>query len=281
MKILHRAPGEKVSLVNDGRLELVFLGVGGAFSEKHFQTNLLVIQGDRHVLIDFGMTGPAALKAATGLHASDIEVVLPTHSHADHVGGIEYLALVNRYIGQRMMGRPKLRMIITEEYQRILWDYTLRGGLEFNEAPGGQLLQFGDYFDVIRPQWKTFQPREVHEAEVGPIRVELFRTKHIPEQSKTWEASFVSYGVRIDGRVFVSGDTRFDPDLLRMYGDSEAFFHDVQFFPGAVHAPLSDLRALPDDVKSRMHLIHYADNWEAQDLGGLAGFAEQGLRYVF
>jgi ribonuclease BN (tRNA processing enzyme) len=281
MDILPAKPAGSQCLVNEGRLEIVFIGVGTAFAEKNFQTNFLIIKGDRHVLVDFGMTGPAALKASMGLHPSDIDVVLPTHSHADHVGGIEALALVNRYVGQRIMGRPKLKLIVTEEYQRLLWDYTLRGGLEFNEAPSGQRLQFGDFFDVIRPRWKTFQPREVHEVDVGPIHLEMFRTKHIPEQSKTWEASFVSYGLMIDGRVFVSGDTRFDPDLLAMYKDAEIFFHDAQFFPGAVHAPLADLRTLPADVKSRMRIIHYADNWATQDLGGIGGFAEQGLRYVF
>jgi len=56
-------------------------------------------------------------------------------------------------------------MIIDENYQRILWDYTLRGGLEWNEIDGfAHKLQFSDFFDVIRPQWKTFSPRETFEV---------------------------------------------------------------------------------------------------------------------
>ena len=190
---------------------------------------------------------------------------------------------MNRYVGTRFLGRPKLKMIINEEYQRILWEQTLRGGLEWNEEhqDDKRKLAFGDFFDVVRPKWKTNQPREVWELAFGDMRIELLRTKHIPEQSESWEASFVSFGLLVDGRVFLSGDTRFDPELIDMVKDAEALFHDVQFFPGAVHAPLEDLRTLPDDVKKKMHLIHYADDWAQQDVSDFAGFAHQGRRYVF
>ena len=90
------------------------------------------MQEDHHVLVDFVMTGPRALRDVTGLEPPDIEVVLLTHSHADHVGGIESLALMNRYIGMLTLGKKKLTIIIDENYQRVLWDYTLRGGLEWN-----------------------------------------------------------------------------------------------------------------------------------------------------
>lgn len=67
-------------------------------------------------------------------------------------------------------------------------------------------------------------------------------------------------------------------------------FHDVQFFPGAVHAPLADLKTLPKDVKEKMSLIHYADDYKKQDiLSGTsendfcngAPFTIQGCRYIF
>ena len=88
-----------LSLKNNGNLEMVFLGVGSAFAATLNQTNLLIIKGDTHIMVDFGMTGPKALSETTGLRPMDIEVVLPTHSHADHVGGLECLALMNRYVG--------------------------------------------------------------------------------------------------------------------------------------------------------------------------------------
>ncbi|MDD5032159.1 MAG: MBL fold metallo-hydrolase [Patescibacteria group bacterium] len=272
-----------LSLTNDGRLEIVFIGVGSAFALGHNQTNFLIIKGDQHIMVDFGMTGPKALAEVAGLKVTDLEFILPTHSHADHVGGIECLALTNRYVGQRFLNKPKLCMVISEEYQRILWDYTLRGGLEYNEEEKDtRRLSFSDYFRVIRPTWKTNQPREIFEVEVGGIHLEIFRTNHIPEQAENWEASFVSFGLFIDGRVFISGDTKFDRDLINLYASrAEMMFHDVQFFPGAVHAPLADLRTLPEEVKSRMLLMHYADNWQSQDASGFYGWAQQGIRYIF
>ncbi len=277
-------PRKPMSLKNDGELELFFIGTGSAFAQTLNQTNFLIIKGDTHIMVDFGMTGPKALKETTGLDATEIEVVLPTHSHADHVGGFEALALMNRYVGMRFLDKPKLTMIVNEDYQRVLWTHTLQGGLEWNEKSLNttQKLQFSDFFRVVRPLWKLCQPREIYEIEFNGIRLEMFRTNHIPEQADSWEASFISFGLFIDNRVFVSGDTQFDKSLLDLYADrSEVMFHDVQFFPGAVHAPLTDLKTLPGDIKERMYLIHYSDNWTDQDISDFAGWCRQGIRYIF
>lgn len=281
---MRQAPKDGFGLRNGGELEIFFIGTGSAFAATMNQTNFLIVKGNTHVMVDFGMTAPQALRQVAGLQSTDIELVLPTHSHADHVGGLECLALMNRYVGRRFMNKPKISMIIADEYQRVLWDYTLRGGLEWNEKSltEGHKLSFGDFFDVICPVWLTHQPREIFKIEVGGITIEMFRTKHIPEQAENWEASFVSYGLFIDDRVFISGDTRFDQQLIDMYaGRSEIMFHDVQFFPGAVHAFLGDLKNLFPEIRRKMLLMHYADNWPEQNIDGFAGWAEQGVRYIF
>jgi ribonuclease BN (tRNA processing enzyme) len=226
----------------------------------------------------------------------DIRLVLPTHSHADHVGGIECLALYNHYVGQRFMKHPKLKMIITPEYQRILWDYTLRGGLEWNEEQpdGKRKLSFGDFFDIITPHWETQEPREAWAVELADkrpnwggaptLRLELVRTNHIPEQAKDWEASFVSYALVIDGRVLYTADTQFDPELIHYAGGDvlDHIFHDVQFFQGAVHAPLQDLQTMPKSIKEMTTLMHYADDWEEYAIEGeFAGWAQEATTYRF
>lgn len=58
-------------------------------------------------------------------------------------------------------------------------------------------------------------------------------------------------------------------------------FHDVQFCPGAVHAPLNDLKTLPAEIKAKMWLMHYADNWQSQEIKDFAGWTQQGVRYIF
>ena len=120
-------------LKNDGSLEISFLGTGTAFTKELNNNNYLIIKGDTHILVDFGITGPKAIVDTLGLDVGDIDVVLPTHSHADHIGGLEYLTLYHRYVVETMMKKPKLKMIISEEYEKILWNMSLRGGIEWNE----------------------------------------------------------------------------------------------------------------------------------------------------
>lgn len=67
-----------------------------------------------------------------------------------------------------------------------------------------------------------------------------------------------------------------------VHGDrSEVMFHDVQFFPGAVHAPLDDLRKLPAGIKSKMFLMHYSDDFAHHGVSDFAGWAQQGMIYRF
>ncbi len=277
-------PGNgKLSLKNDGALEVFFIGVGSAFAKTLYQTNFLIVKGDHHIMVDFGTTGPQALRNTAGLEPTDIGVILPTHSHSDHIGGLECLGLLNRYVATRFMNKPKLRMIINEEYQNILWDMSLRGGMGWNETDEfSRLLEFEDYFETIRPTPLSVDPREILEVDVGNIHLEMFRTKHIPEQAESWESAFISYGVFIDNRIFCSVDTRFDQQLIDTYASrSEFMFHDVQFFSGSVHAPLDELASLPDEIKKKMLLIHYSDDWRKYDISGFAGYAKQGHRYIF
>jgi len=301
MRLIRRMPTLRQE---DDRLRLFFIGVGSAFSRLHNQTNFLILKGEDHVLVDLGAKGPQALKDVAGLSVNDIRVTLATHSHADHIGGYEEMGILGRYLGVRKLGLPKPKMIVTEEYQRILWDCSLRGGMEWNEAldehgkPAdttvlaggrrildavGRKLNFSDYFEPVRPLWMQMQPREKYEISVGSIRLEMFRTKHIPEQSPDWESSFWTCGLCIDGRIFFSGDTRFDPELVDEYKDCEWFIHDCQLHPGAVHAYYGELLDLPEPIRKRMMLVHYGDSWPdfKPKKDGFHGFMEQGVQYVF
>ena len=139
--------GQSLPLNTEGNLRVVFLGVGAAFTKRNRQSNFLIIQGEHHVLVDCGTLGPLALDDI-GLSVSKVQCYLPTHSHADHIGGFEEVALVNRYISNSP-NKPK--MIIPKDYQDLLWTKSLAGGAEFCEAAQGQPLQLTDFFDIHRP----------------------------------------------------------------------------------------------------------------------------------
>lgn len=269
-------------MTNDGTLELFFIGVGFAFAKTLFQTNFFIVKGDTHILVDFGSTGPNAL-SAVGIEPTDINVFLPTHSHCDHIGGVEYLSLINRYVGVLSLKKPKIRMIINKEYQDILWDMSLRGGMEFNEVNAyGKRLDFEDYYDISRPTLKVASPREIWEINFNGIKIEIFRVNHIPGNAESANTAFITYGLFIDDRIMVSGDTKFDPSLIELYADrAEYIFHDASLSPNPVHASLDELRTLPPDIKKKVFLMHYSDDWKNFPADDFAGYTRQGERYIF
>jgi len=67
-----------LGLTTDGSTELTFIGSGSAFSKKYYQNNLLISQGEDHVMIDCGSRAPEAL-ALLGLSVMDIHNYLITH----------------------------------------------------------------------------------------------------------------------------------------------------------------------------------------------------------
>ena len=271
-----------LALRNEGDLEISFIGSGSAFSKKFFQNNILVVKGEVHILVDCGSRTPEAL-STLGLSVTDIGTYLVTHSHADHIGGLEEVMLLNRYGAHK---RP--RIIVTDKLKRILWNMSLRGGASYNEVKNGSPLVFEDFFEQVPPRRILKADREFSVVQEGPLEIGVFRTKHIPDAAVGWEDSFPSYGLVFDRRVLFTSDTRFDPELIldmdRQYG-LETIFHDCQFFKGGVHASLEELATLPASIKAKTWLMHYGDGIEEQrDKAakfGFAGFAAERHTYRF
>ena len=89
------------ALTNDGTLSLMTIGAGSAFARSLNQNNILLVKGDDHLMIDCGTRLSQALHQYN-LPISQIKNFLITHSHADHVGGLEEVQLCGRYVtGQK------------------------------------------------------------------------------------------------------------------------------------------------------------------------------------
>lgn len=271
-----------VLLENQGHLSLQFIGTGSAFSKKFHQNNLLVVKGPDHVLIDCGTRTPEAL-SKLGLSVLAIKNYLITHSHADHIGGLEEVMLMNRYVGK---SRPM--MIAPAKYRRYLWEKSLKGGTAYNEKVNGKWLGFEEFWNVLDPLPVSGADRELSEIQLGSIKLAMFRTMHIPDSAPSWRSSAPSYGVIIDDSILFTGDTRFDPGLLAFLEDRyelKVIFHDCQFFTGGVHASLNELKSLPAGTRAKMWLMHYGDAVEVQAENirnlGFAGFARQWEPYDY
>lgn len=280
MKVRRVSKGLK--LTNDGQLSLFSLGVGSAFTRKHYQNNYVLIKNDKHLLIDCGTRTPDAL-FKLGLSTTDIKHVFITHSHADHTGGLEEIMLMARYVV-----RKKPNIIITKRYQELLWNDTLKGGAAWNESSSTGYMTFEDYWLPRRPMVYSGLNREAWEIDYEGFHLIIFRTMHYPHNAQNWEDSAFSTGLIIDKRVLFSADTRFDAELVNDITskfDIEVIFHDVQFNPGGIHAYLNDLKTLPDDIRARMLLMHYTDNYkqfkDEVAESGFMGFVKQNYYYDF
>ena len=279
--ITRKLEDSRIQFTNNGQLSLFFIGTGSAFSKINFQTNLLIIKGNTHILVDCGTLCPYALETAYNSRVTNIQNILLTHPHSDHIGGVEELALVGRYVANH-----KINIIINDEFKEKLWNESLRGGIQYSEEG---LMTFEDYFIQHKPKLINKEPFEVSEIDFEGINLKLFRTMHITPIKDSFENAQFSQGLIIDNRVLFTGDTQFKKEyldwLLEHYSGIECIFHDcdVSGYSEGVHASYRQLKTLPDEVKSKIYLCHY--NSHAQRVAptedGFLGFAQPGIYYDF
>lgn len=232
-------------------MELVFIGCGSAFTTKdYYQSNLLIKKNGKNFLIDIGGDARFAL-GELGLRATDIDAFTLTHGHADHVGGVEWLAFSTYFI-------PGLRHPTVYGVGSLLvdlWNKSLAGGLESIE---GSMMKLESYFDVV-----SVKPNETYIWE--NIEFRPVQTIHVMNGFRLVE----SYGYFIkdldapNKTVFFTGDTQFAPSqLTKFYDMADIILHDCETAPfkSGVHSHYTDLITLPEKTKNKIHLYHYQPN---------------------
>ena len=270
-----------IELTNSGNLSLFFLGTGNAFTKTAFQTNLLIIKGQDHLLVDCGTLCSYAFENMYNGRITDIKNLLLTHPHADHIGGVEELALAGKYITKRLVN-----LVITDEFKKCLWEESLKGGIQYSEEG---VMTFDDYFNQIKPVRIQKKPFEMFETNVGSINIKLFRTRHVTTRKNSLKQSQISYGLIIDDRILFTADTQFNPEqlkfLLDKYKNIEVIFHDcdVMGYSRGVHAAYDELVTLPKEIKAKTYLSHYSEAVSTIDalVDGFAGLAKHWVYYDF
>ncbi|WP_339802898.1 MBL fold metallo-hydrolase [Paenibacillus sp. FSL R5-0744] len=241
-------------------LSLQMLGTGNAFAKNYFNNNGLLLADDYTLLIDCGITAPLAMHTI-GKSFRDVNATLITHIHADHVGGLEELALTLKHVYGKTM-----RLHLPETLVEPLWNNTLKGGLYQKDA----VASLTDIFEV-----KPMKPGITYKL-APSLSLEIIHTPHIPGKD--------SYSLLINNEIFYSADMTFQPDLLirlvREHG-IRMILHDCQLGgSGVVHTTLEELMSLPEDVRRIIKLMHYSD--EQPQFVGLTGemeFIEQHVIY--
>jgi ribonuclease BN (tRNA processing enzyme) len=254
---------------------LTFLGVGGAFTMKNWQSNMLLETADgKRLLIDCGGDCRFAL-AERGLTAKDIGAVYISHCHADHIGGLEWLGF-SRYFTPG----PKPDLYINERLADALWEHSLKGGMASHQ---GVLLTLDSFFNAVHRI-----PGNGH-FDFGDCRLQPVQTIHYMDGYEI----VPSYGLLIDraaaggGEYFLTTDTQFCPNLLMdFYERSHLIFHDCETYDltgkirSGVHAHYTELKTLPSEVRAKMWLYHYNDGpLPDAAADGFAGLVRKGQAF--
>jgi len=223
--------------------EVIVLGAGDTFSEHHRTSSLLLRCGGVSLGIDCPDSYRAVLREASpALSLTDIDQVLITHVHGDHMNGLEGVAFFKHFAEGK-----RLRLITSPEVRASIWEERLK-------APMGALwdgerhrqMHFDDYFEHVPLDWAA-------PVTVGPFRIRARRTvHHVPTSALLVEAAGRTLGY--------SADTAFDPGLLDFLSAADLIIHETNL--GPAHTPYESLAALPADLRARMRLIHYPDGFD-------------------
>lgn len=265
-------------------MKITFLGTGSAFNFDAGNVSMLVEDGREVRLIDCGSTVPEALKKAGRLN--DVTEIYLSHLHGDHIGGLELLAQIRYFVGQRQ-GIKVPKLVVPR---------TLLERLRALEQLGLGSIQ-DDFGRPVKATLETYFNVMVVSQHNGPAElfrpVEYTRVDHVP-------GDFPSYGFVFTNQA-TEEFTFFTADTRRVLGGTQVFsglgaakakyiFHDCQLFQGPnngagdVHVYYENLRdELSPELRAKTWLVHYGANVDQfrdrAKADGFAGFVEPGQSF--
>ncbi|MGB6301320.1 MAG: MBL fold metallo-hydrolase [Rivularia sp. (in: cyanobacteria)] len=252
--------------------KLLFLGSGSAFTvgTDNYQSNMLLI-GDtgKKLLIDCGSDIRYSLYKE-GFSYLDITDIYISHSHADHIGGLEYIGFSSKFDPRC----EKPRLYLDKEMMGNLWNNSLSGGMKYIENKIVTLEEF-------------FQPVKIDEDKVFSwenIKFNTIKLIHVNSGSVV----IPSYGLffEVNGiKIFLTTDTQMNWDSLKKYYlQADIIFQDCETakFPSGVHAHYQELLNIPLSIKNKMWLYHYhPGELPNAKKDGFCGFVERGQEFDF
>lgn len=225
-------------------LDVTVLGAGDTFSEHHRSSALLLESAGFHLGVDCPDLYRAVLREAgersgRSLALAQIDDILITHVHGDHMNGLEGVAFYKHFVEGK-----RLRLHTSPEVRAVIWEQRLQASMQFLwNGESRRELRFEDYFDYIPLRWD--EPNAI-----GPFRISTRRTiHHVPTSALRVEVA--------GKRLSYSSDTAYDPELLRFLEPSDLVIHETNL--GPAHTPYAQLAELPEALRARMRLIHYPD----------------------
>ncbi|ATB49572.1 MBL fold metallo-hydrolase [Corallococcus macrosporus] len=229
-------------------LSFITLGIGDAFSALRYSSCLAVEAEDQVLLVDCPhpirkMMREASESAGVPLDADRVSAVALTHLHADHASGLESLGYFSFFVLQR-----KLEVLAHPAVADRLWEGSLAAGMECLIEKRGEpphARHFEDYFEHTPLSTEST-------VRHGPFLIESRMTyHHVPT---------TALRIHAGGRCLgYSADTAYDEGLIDWLSKADLIIHETNY---GVHTPYEKLAALPAELRARMRLIHYPDDFD-------------------
>lgn len=230
-------------------MKVKFIGVGSAFSRTNWNTSALVYLSDntKPLLIDCGHTTGRALWECN-IDISEIGAIAITHAHADHIGGIEefvyYLLFVIHKGNIDDLRHNKVKLFVPAP---------LTGSLpvKFPLDTTTDCLLLSDAFDITRCSPNYFN--------YGSLSIKFIPAHHV--NFLTMPSYCLQISEENKGMLYTS-NTKFELALVDNRNNYNMIFHDCEFSDTpTVHATFEQLKTLPTEIKQKITLMHYTDNY--------------------
>jgi ribonuclease BN (tRNA processing enzyme) len=223
-------------------MQLRFVGCGDALgSGGRFNTCFHVTGNSVNFLIDCGASSLPALKRL-GIARDDIDLILITHFHGDHFGGLPFLLLDAQFTRRT---RPLV----------IAGPHGIEAKLaNLMEALFEHSSKTQQRFDISVVALEPEQGRTFGEVKVTPYPV-------VHGESG---GPFLAYRIEAEGRVIsYSADTEWTDTLIPAARGADLFIAEAYYYDKIVrnHLSLKTLEAnLPDINAKKLVLTHMSDD---------------------
>ena len=214
------------------------VGSGDAFGTGgRFQACVSVRAPEGHALLDCGATSLVALKRL-GIDPGSVDVILVTHLHGDHFGGLPFLILDGQFSRRTrplvVAGPPGLAVRLTQLMEALF--------------PGSSAVERRFSVEIV-------ELAERVETAVGPFRAVAYAVDHA--------SGAPAYALRLlaGGRqIACSGDTAWTDALLDAAADADLFICEAYTFERLVrfHLPYAALQEHRETLTCRRLLLTHA-----------------------
>ena len=224
-------------------MHLQFVGCGDAFgSGGRFNTCFHVVGGGTNFLIDCGASSMIAMKRL-GIDRNAIDLILLTHYHADHCGGVPFFMLDAQFVARRtrpltIAGPPPIK----EWFARLM------------ETAFAGSSHSAQKFELSLVELGPAKPWRFVDVEIRSARV----------RHGTPLESYHGYRIAIDGKVLAfSGDTEWTDSLIELGRDADLFVSEAYVYdkPVPMHLAYCQLvEKLPLIRPKRLIITHMSED---------------------